>query len=566
MPRELTSDGKYLAFLQGSLYGKGGELNAEALDLQRSLEFAVCEFSRRESFSPLDLDCDCSLAFVDIESGQITCFNDPVGYRRLFYFRNDEIFAVGTRLPFLLRLVGRNWKLDYIGARIFLVDREPRWPRSIVSGVKVLPPLHRLTEKDGEIHKSSYWRPFNTLKTGNEQALIDELRATVAMSVKRKIEGRRTVLALSGGFDSTSLARIVSKMGADFTAFSMGYNVENRNRDRDVYDETEYAKRIAERLGIRFVRKLQGVEAVKQAMADLPRLLDQPGMDPATFYLMSKTVTGMGFDAMITGMGGDACFAAKNDLANKTMRRLQIASKIPFGLALASLTAKKAKGRGPFSLFSAYLEESAPETIIELHERGQTAAHMQSYKCLLGNGIVKDVNDLSRERAAILMPVMESAGSVHERSVILSIWTSPGMHHVDSVGSFAGLMLSSPFLDCVFLRRLLGHGGNYLLQTRQFEHRLSGEIPKDLMLGKKSGFTLPLNQWASHLFKEDIEEIVDVGLFGSIGLNNTIVTKKLKALKAWNASDEDPLDLSTARFFYRLIMLKNYVRANSIDL
>lgn len=557
---------QYHTFIQGNLYGSLHQTNAEPMNILNSLGFATGEFSKKKnSFSPLHFDGDCALAFVDKNNGEITVYNDPIGYRRIFYIREKNLFAVGTRLPFLLRLLNRDWNLDTTSARIFLAGREPRWPNSLVSGVSILPPLHRLSEKKGKVLTAHYWQPLDPIKPVDEQIIINELYASIYKSVKRKVEGRRTFVALSGGYDSTCLAKIASQLDPTITALSMGYNAQRRTRDFHMFNETDHAERIAKRLGMAFERRVHTPDSVRKVMAELPQYLDQPGMDPATFFLLSKTAKEMGFEVMITGEGGDACFAAKNNLPNKVMNGLGLASKVPFGLFWAGKVAEIAKGRGPFCLFNAYLEGRPPETVFELQERATTAAFLPTYKILLGDDIGKEINQCSRERAKVIALAMDQAGCVHERRFLFSIWANPDEHHVDSAVSFTGISLSMPFMERNFLDHLLRYGAHRLLQTRQFEAKLFGGIPTELMLGRKSGFILPYSRWAAELYTMDLEEIIDTGAMWGVGLNKVRIQNCLKALQTKDTDESDPLDLTTARFIYRLIMLKNYTKSNQIN-
>lgn len=264
-------------FIFGDLFGRLGQGGDEVMPLERVRATLGQDYRDEGCFDPMRYDGDCSIGIICARTGRVHVSGDNQGFRRIFHYQDDDIFVVGTRLPGILKLLEKDWRISALAARIYLASREPRWPLSIIDGIRTLPPLHQLTELNGELEISSYWVPVERTVPMQRHQLSQILNDSIRLAVVRKVRGASGVLALSGGYDSTSLARLVSQLHLPITAVSIGYAVKRKGSDPHHYDETKYAENIAGRLGIPFRGVVCGLDDVRSAMSLLPRFIDQPG-------------------------------------------------------------------------------------------------------------------------------------------------------------------------------------------------------------------------------------------------------------------------------------------------
>jgi len=554
---------KYI-FIHGNIFGLLGHENVESLSSNRARRFLASHVRSRGEFWPLSMDGDCSIGVVSANTGDIEIVNDSQGFRRIFYYKDDDLIVVSTRLPLILRLVERDWKLSRQGARVFLAGREPKWPLSAVADVKTLPPVHRLRIRDEEVQITSYWRPAEPKPIQERKEVGKELHRALTLAVRRKVEGKKTVVALSGGYDSTCLSKLAASLDCDITAMSVGYTVDDRKTDTNAYNETQYASHIAKKLGIRFRRSLFGPDDVKEAMNILPRIIDQPGQDPTSYLLMSRVSRDCGYDAIISGMGGDACFTPNEDLdkAIKLLPRLQWISRIPLSIFLGNAAMAILSRTHPLraELHRAYLQGYPAHSLFELMERCKLSKTINVFKNLLGRSIIEDVNQVASLRATVFEHVIEKASCPHEWHYLFALWANPDEYHADATIAYQGLTPIMPFVEPVVSSILFSQAVHHSLDSREFEMEIFGGIPKELLLPKKSGLCLPCERWCKELLLGDLEDLVGDSDWSGLGLNMMRVSEYVNILKC----GKEPLDRAIALFLWRLVMLKRYVKENNL--
>jgi len=562
----LTAYADRYVFLQGTLSGLLGSEETECLSNVQARRLVATEARSAREFSPRCLDGNCSVGLVCARTGEIRVFNDSQGFRRMFYHEGQDVFVVSTRLPLILRLLDRDWTLDPMGARVYLAAREPRWPLSAVRDIKTLPPVHRLVERDGKVHLASFWRPVRPAPRQDRGEVARQLHRALRLAVRRGTTGKKTIVTQSGGFDSTCLAKLATSLDCDIRGMSGGYDVQKYATDYDTYNETQHASRIAAELGIGFDRRLFALDDVRHIMAVLPHILDQPGHDPTTFFLFCRAARENGCQAVITGMGGDACFTPKTPLARPVLflPGLRLISGIPLGQTALGVLTKAVRGRGPFAVCQAYLQGQRPQSVSELLDRCRLLSTSHVSKELLGETIIDDLNEVSALRATVLSSLIENAGCAHEWHYYWAVWTNPDEYHADFAITQSGMQTVMPFLEPIHTSILLSHATQGSLDTRDFEMEVVGGIPQGSLLPSKSGFSLPYERWARELLLDDLEEILADDSWLRLGLNMARVSHYANILRSPDQRETGPLDRRTAALLWRATMLKNYARANSL--
>lgn len=209
---------------------------------------------------------------------------------------------------------------------------------------------------------------FNEKSEENTTANYDAYLALLAQSIKEKISNKKTILMLSSGKDSVTLALAISRISdANITCVTYTTN--------DVeLDESLYAQQLCKQLGLN-----HKIVQLKDSIANLPELLQIffketifPIADPAIIpYLLclheySKIDN---FDYVLDGMGNDIYMGhipSKNDLkknilayGQKYIKRLQ--SLISYDSILNFLFNTRAQNTFPGRLF----REKEIKTIFE---------------------------------------------------------------------------------------------------------------------------------------------------------------------------------------------------------
>jgi asparagine synthase (glutamine-hydrolysing) len=307
----LSADGRYALVYNGEIYN--------FKDIRRELETLGSSF-RTSSDTEVLLEgyarwgrgvldrLDGMFAFVIWDRHEKTIFaaRDRFGIKPLFYSTQEGFIAASTMQPFF-SLRGFPRRLDYEALREYLAVQSIPSPMSILRDVRSLPPASWLSweHASGKCETGRYWDiPQATDKTAGFDELVEATDIALAKSVKRQLVADVPLGAfLSGGIDSSLMAHYMAGASSHpVKTFTVRFDA------KDGYDESRYAKQIAERYGCEHHElDAQAIDAdrLAESLADL----DQPLADPA--YLPLRELCGMTREHVtvaIAGDGGDELF------------------------------------------------------------------------------------------------------------------------------------------------------------------------------------------------------------------------------------------------------------------
>lgn len=234
---------------------------------------------------------------------------DPLGIKPLLYAGDAERLVFASEMKAILAsgLVER--KINATALHGLLAQGSVAQPDTIVDGVNMLLPGHKLVIESGRVSVSEYWR-----LSANRHAELDNLdyveqvrrlRCVLEDSVRAHMVSDVPVGAfLSGGIDSTVLTALMTSIsGARLRTFSVGYGDEGAS-----LDETDVAARSAAFFGTEHTRVLLTGEDVRDRMMDVAAAMDQPSVDGVNSYFVSGAAAGA-VKVAISGTGGDESFA-----------------------------------------------------------------------------------------------------------------------------------------------------------------------------------------------------------------------------------------------------------------
>ena len=189
-----------------------------------------------------------AFAVYDTETGKLVLARDRFGIKPLVYTQQAENFVFASELKALRADPALTFTLDEAGVRDFLVYSYVPHPKTIYREAKKLPPAHYLTyvPASGELKLHRYW----TLATADNHLPPAELLTrfetllTTALS-EHYLSDVPVGLFLSGGYDSSALALLSTRLGHRPAAFSLGFAHSERSEHRQ-------ARSVAERLGIAY--------------------------------------------------------------------------------------------------------------------------------------------------------------------------------------------------------------------------------------------------------------------------------------------------------------------------
>jgi asparagine synthase (glutamine-hydrolysing) len=255
-----------------------------------------------------------ALAIYDKRRGpgheRLLLARDHMGIKPLLYTRAGSRLVFASEIKALLasKLVAP--EIDPVALRLLLTYGSVYQPRTILRGVRMLLPAHRLILEHGRERIERYWSLGLDRREGMRHrpydALVEEMADVLEESVRLQMISDVPLGAfLSGGVDSSLLVALMARQVGEnrVKTFSVGFEDEGRD-----IDETDDAERTARHIGTDHTRVVVTSNEVRSRINHIAYALDQPSVDGVNSYFISlaarKAVT-----VAISGTGGDELFA-----------------------------------------------------------------------------------------------------------------------------------------------------------------------------------------------------------------------------------------------------------------
>ncbi len=238
-----------------------------------------------------------AFAVWDASSGHLFAARDRLGIKPLYY---RELpgggLAFASEIKALLEL-GRP-PIDPTALRDYFTYKYVPEPKSVYSGIRQLPPGHRLTW-DGKLRIERWWTPATASPIGDPHEAVERLGGLLREIVPaHTIADVPVAVFLSGGIDSTTLVAHLDRP----RTVTLGTDIRRR-------DEAPYARQIAEHFGTEHHEDVAAGLDLDEALATIPRVFDEPFGDTGAWatYLVSRLAR-RHVTVALSGEGGDELF------------------------------------------------------------------------------------------------------------------------------------------------------------------------------------------------------------------------------------------------------------------
>ena len=246
-----------------------------------------------------------AVAIWDARRRQLVLGRDRLGKKPLVYRHEAGRLSFASELKSLLEVPGTPRDIDPSALDEYLTYQYVPHPKTIFRSIRKLPPGHYAVYREDRLQVRPYWEPdFNAELQMPEAEAIERLRETLESSVALRLQSEVPLGAfLSGGVDSSLIVAIAQrKSNRPLKTFSIGFPIAE-------YDETRYARRVAEHLGTEH----HEFQVTPDGVRILPQLIwhyDEPFADSSaipTWYV--SQLTRQHVTVALSGDGGDELFA-----------------------------------------------------------------------------------------------------------------------------------------------------------------------------------------------------------------------------------------------------------------
>jgi len=472
-----------------------------------------------------------ALAIYDKRKGvgreRLLLARDHLGIKPLLYAEvgNRLIFASEIKAILASGLAPR--EVDPESLRLLLTYGSISQPKTILRGVKMLLPAHRLIFENGRSRCERYWslgvnrRPEIGSLPYPEQ--VEAVSAALEESVRLQMVSDVPLGAfLSGGVDSSILVAMMTRLaGRRIKTFSVGFDKEGA-----AIDESEDARRTAAFLGADHTHVIVRGGDVRERILQIASGLDQPTVDGVNSYFVSWAAR-QSVTVAISGTGGDELFAgypwfvnmsreAGQSFSTKTKILAALARQRVFDplihtrwrkslhqlrmsagfLSRYALQYQVYGSLGAASMLAPGLQAGVNLGIAEQFElqkidelAGETVLQRVGALCLRGytnNQLLRDIDSASMAHSLeVRVPFLDSVLA----DITLSLPDESKLYPPETMDA----LLSSNTYRALGAKRILIDVGRSLL-------------PKDFDIQPKRGFAMPFDIWLRDPLRDTLQD------------------------------------------------------------
>ena len=436
-----------------------------------------------------------AIALWDEREGRLLLARDRFGIKPLYYRHVDGELSFASELKAMLEQPGFSRAIDPEAMAAYLAFNSIPAPLTIFAEARKLAPGHLLSWRRGQIQQRRFARPGPVPgaeeRGGSASELAAELREVLRGSIRAHLVADVPVgVLLSGGVDSGGITALAAaETSAPLQTFSIGF-------EESGFDELSRARLVAERFATDHHELIVRPDAI-ELLPKLVEAFDEPFGDSSALptYLVSELAAG-GVKVALSGEGGDALFGGyytyvADLLAPRLGRLATLAS--PLIEALPS-----ADGRVGFDYKAKRFARAASLPPLERHHGWKEIFSAERRRALLGTGAPNwDPLDLYRRRYA------ETAGAAplaRMQDVDLGIYLVDDLLvKTDRLSMAHSLELRVPFLDREVAEFAFSlptrHKVRGLAKKRLLRQALAPLLPREIVHGRKQGFSIPIAAW-----------------------------------------------------------------------
>jgi asparagine synthase (glutamine-hydrolysing) len=246
-----------------------------------------------------------AFAIWDLPARRLFLARDRLGIKPLYYTLDEEGIVFASEIKAMLAVSGRAPAVNLEMLDAYMSVGYVPTERTLFQGIEKLQPGWCLTIEPGRLDLRQYWdlRP-EPEEMGEEECVR---RATDLLRDAVRIQLRSDVplgVFLSGGVDSSAVVALMHEMGIrDIRTFTVAYDFG------PAYDETRYARQIAERFGTRHREVFVTPREFQDFIPSLVWHMDEPVTESAaiSLYFVSKLAR-EDVVVVLSGEGSDEVF------------------------------------------------------------------------------------------------------------------------------------------------------------------------------------------------------------------------------------------------------------------
>jgi asparagine synthase (glutamine-hydrolysing) len=445
-----------------------------------------------------------AFSVYDTRSNEIFLYRDRVGVKPLYYSLTGGL-SFGSELR-MLKCLLPTVTSDALALHQYFRFGYVPGDRTIFNEIKKLRPGQFLKYQNGLTEIRTWWSPFSVKDTQTDH--IDDPKEQLEKLLisafnYRMVSDVPVGVFLSGGIDSSLLATLLQHhSGQNIQTFTIGFDDER-------FDETKYAKQIADRLNTQHVDLHLSIKQAEQLFNQFYDVYDEPFSDTSgiPMALVSQLAKNNGVKVVLSADGADELFGGYPHYVriNRWMNLFNLLS--PW---IRKLSAKAINGVFPPDFRSQLTVSNSNHRISRIQELLQSEHIGEFFESAISNQSHFSVNRLIGSKVEPVSAMIRSQGHQQEQMMNWDLqFYLPDdlLMKVDRATMYNSIEGREPFLDhriIEFSQQLpltykigADHRGKAILRSI-----LNKYHPVELFNRPKQGFSIPIFKWFSKSLDE----------------------------------------------------------------
>lgn len=503
-------------------------------------------------------------AIYNFESKELFMAKDRMGKKPFYYsLCTDKTFVFASELKAVLKHPSVKKELNLEAVNQYLTFDYVPTPNSINSNVFKLEPGHYIIVKNGEItEKNSYWKHNFKIDTKIDfNQAVEKLGYLLNNATKSRLMSDVPLgVFLSGGLDSSTIAYYAQKNSSKkIKTFSIGFEDKS-------YDESNYAKMVADHLGTDHYSKILTAQKTIELIDEIYPQTDEPFADASlipTFFLSEFTKEHV--TVALGGDGSDELMAGYPTFISDYFKQPLAALPSSFSKFLLSVSNTVLNASDKNISFDFKVKQYLRGFLSSkkhIHQLWLGSYTPDEKKLLFKKEIYNELID--KKGLSIIDTYFENTqNDWTEFNKILYYYYQTYLLEdilvkVDRASMYNSLETRSPFLDTnvvEFLNtlpkkyKLRGFQGKYILKKL-----MEDKLPDNIIYRSKKGFGIPLSNWIRNDLKNEINSVL-------LESDNYFNKEYIKLLLQQHYSKK----FNHRKLIWNIFILKKFLQQNHLE-
>lgn len=497
-----NEDGSVVTVFNGEIYNYQ-ELKEELIALghdfktKSDTEVLVHGYEEWHTDLPKHLRGMFAFAIYDKNKNEVFLARDNFGIKPLYYAKMNDTFMFASEIKAFLDVPDFEKVFNESILETYLEFSFVPTNETFFKGVHRLDAGCSLLYKDGEIKLNKYFK----LDFKEENMSFEDAVKNISDVMKDSVEKHLIADVEVGSFLSSGIdsSYIVSLAKPDKT-YTVGY--ENKK-----YDETMYAKDLAEKLGIKNESKIITKEEYLENISKIMYHLDEPTSDPAaiSLYFVARLAS-KDLKVVLSGEGADEFFGGYNYYREEVDYKFY--NKLPFCIrhAIGKIASIFPEGRG-FN-FLVRRGEKLENSYIGVNRNFSS----KMAKKVLKNNYELKATDVTKD----VYNEFKNYSNIDKMQAIdINFWLMKDiLLKADRMTMASSIEGRVPFIDKEVFKVASHLPFDYKVTKENTKVALRAAakevIPTEAYKKKKLGFPVPVREWIKEGdFKEEVEKTLN---------------------------------------------------------